>query len=224
MSDNKIKAKIAALLAKAKGTDNEHEAGAFLAKAMELLEQHQLTMADIDSADDPVERSNGLDGTKWVASWQRDLFRALGKLYGCYSVKVNLQKGYRQELVGRQSAIVTTELMFDYAKAECNRLGRELFAQGGADSPAQGARLVGNALARRAFALAPKDDDKPRTDAVGKNALVIKSQVMQRVEQEYPDLFHAKGRKTMSTGAAREMAAGIGLHRQAGGSAPLALK
>lgn len=224
MSDqSKIKAKIAALLAKAKGTDNEHEAGAFLAKAMELLDEHQLTMADLDDANDPVERSSGLDGTKWVASWQRDLFRALGKLYGCYSVKVNLQKGYRQELVGRQSSIVTTELMFDYARGECNRLGRELYRQGGADSAAQGARLVGNALARRAFALAPKDDDKPRTDAVGKNALVIKSQVMQRVEQEYPNMFEAKGHKTRTTKSAQDLAAGIGLHRQTSGKSQLRL-
>lgn len=222
MSDqSKIKSKIAALLAKAKGTDNENEASIFLAKAMEMLDEHQLSMADLDDANDPVRHDRGLDGTKWVASWQRDVFRALGKLYGCHSVKNVMGAGkYYQELVGRESSIITTQLMFDYVKGECNRLGRQLYAQGSAESAAQGARHVGNALTRRIFALCPKDD-KQRTDAVGKNQLVTKSRIMQVVEEQYGKLESSRRTNTRSSGSARELAAGIGLHRQAGGSSTL---
>lgn len=224
MSDqSKIKSKIAALLAKAKGTDNENEASIFLAKAMELLEIHQLSMSDLDDANDPVRHDSGLDGTKWVASWQRDVFRALGKLYGCHSVKNMVAGGYYQELVGRESSIITTKLMFDYVKGECNRLGRQLYQSGAAESNAQGARHVGNALVRRIFELCPKDD-KPRTDAVGQNALVTKSRVMQVVDEHYGKLQQGRGARTKTSGSARELAAGIGLHRQAGGSAALRLK
>lgn len=223
MSDSKIKSKIAALLAKAKGTDNEHEAEAFLAKAMELLEEHQLSMADLEDADDPVKRHSGLDGTKWVASWHRDLYRALGTLYGCYSVKVNLHNGYRQELVGRESAIVTTDLMFDWIKKECNRLGRELYAKGGAPNATNGARLVGNALVRRIWSLVPKED-APRTEAATKNALVTKSRVLQVVDEVYGKLDQGRRTRTATTASARELANSIGLHRQAGGSSALQLK
>lgn len=222
MSDqSKIKSKIAALLAKAKGTDNEHEAEAFLAKAQELLEQHQLALGDLEDASDPIKHSQGLDGTKWVASWQRDLFRALGKLYGCESVRVLLGgTKYRQELVGRESAIITTELMFDYTKAECNRLGRELYAKRGAESPAQGARLVGNALVTRIWTLVPKDD-APRTEAATKNALVTRDAVLAKVDEIYGKLTHGRATTRRTSGAARELAGGIGLHRQAGGSSAL---
>lgn len=224
MSDqNKIKAKIAALLAKAKGTDNEHEAGTFLAKAMEMLEQHQLTMGDLEDADDPVRHSDGLDCTKWTASWQVDVYRALAHLYGCKSVKVHLMKGFKMELVGRESSLVTTDLMFDYVKGECNRLGRDLYKAGGAPDAAKGARLVGNALVKRIWTLVPRED-KPRTDAVGKNQLVTKSRVLQVMEEHYGKLGKGRATRTATSSSARELAGGIGLHRQAGGGSALRLK
>ena len=223
MSDSKIKSKIAALLAKAKGTDNEHEAETFLAKVQELLEKHQLDMSDLEDADDPVRQDSGLDATKWTPSWHAHLYRHLGLLYGCYSVKRRVTAtGYYQELVGRESAIVTTQIMFDWIKGECNRLGRELYASNKATSAANGARLVGNALVTRIARLIPKDD-APRTEAAAKNALVTKSRVMQVVEEHYGKLSTGRGGRTKTSASAREMAAGIGLHRQAGGSSTKAL-
>lgn len=56
----KIKARIMALLAKANGTDNEHEAEAFLAKAMELMQQYQLDVSDMVDADDPILHHTGM--------------------------------------------------------------------------------------------------------------------------------------------------------------------
>jgi len=216
----KIKARIAALIAKAKGTDNEHEAAAFIAKAEELLEQYQIDLSELGDESDKVRQHSGLDADgKWVASWHRHLYRALGQYYGCKSIKVNTMKGYRQELVGRESAIVTTDLMFVFIKAECNRLGRELARDGGAPTDANGARLVGNALVQRIFKLIREREERdalaPST-AAAKNSLIVLDQVVALFEQLYPDTKDGRRIHMSSTSSARELAEGIGLHRQAG--------
>ena len=219
MNGNKIKSKIAALLAKAQGTDNEHEAELFLSKVHEMLEQHQLDLGDIVDADDPVKHHPGLDGTKWVASWQRSLYRNLGMFYGCRSVQVMLAKGYRQELVGRESAIITTEAMYPWIKGECNRLGRALAKESGR-TPAYEARRVGNALVSRLAALI--NANKPKTETaktqVARNALVTTDRGQQVMAQVYGDLDKGRRTRSRTNAAAREAAAGIGLHRQAGGA------
>lgn len=216
----RMKKIIAQLLAKAKGTDNEHEAAAFITKAEELLEQYQIDLSELGDASDKVRSHSGLDADgKWVASWHRHVYRQLGMYYGCKSIKVSTAKGYRQELVGRESAIVTTDLMFVFIKGECNRLGRELKASGGAPTDANGARLVGNALALRVAKLIAerdkRDADAPLT-AAAKNALVVKDQVVALYEQLHPDVRVLKGTGFKSTASAAELAAGIGLNRQAG--------
>lgn len=225
MSD-KIKSKIAALLAKAKGTDNEHEAAAFMAKAQEMLEQHQIDIGDLLDADDPVNKGGIYDASgKWVPSWHKDLYNALARLYGCRPIQVNyyvgLKRTWRVELVGRESAVATTELMFPWIKDECNRLGRELAKETGVDA-ARGQRSVGNALVLRIQKLCREMvEDRPRTEAAAKNALVTLDRVNQVVEQLYPNL--KAGRKTtISTSkSATAAAASIGLHRQATGSSAL---
>lgn len=227
MSDqSKIKAKIAALLAKAKGTDNEHEADTFLAKAMEMLDQHQLSMADLDDQEDPVKWYAGLDCTKWTASWQVDLYSAIARLYGCRSVKVHKIKGFMLELVGRESATVTTELMFPWIKEQVNAKGRELFKAGGAPDAANGARLVGNALVRRIWTLIREQekDDGPKTEAIAKNALVTQDRVLAVMQEHYGQLSKGRSRSRGTSSSARELAGGIGLNRQAGGSSQLRLK
>lgn len=222
MSTNyeKIKARISALLAKAKGTDNEHEAAAFIAKAEEMLEQYQIDLSELGDESDKVRHHSGLDADgKWVASWHRHVYRQLATYYGCKTIKVSTAKGYRQEVVGRESAIVTTDLMFVFIKGECNRLGRDLHKAGGAPTDANGARLVGNALALRIAKLIrerdERDDNAPTTEAA-KNALVVKDQVVALYEQIFPDTTMLKGKIGKITKSARELADSIGLHRQAG--------
>lgn len=224
----KIKARIAALLAKAKGTDNEHEAAAFIAKAEEMLEQYQIDLSELGDESDKVRHHAGLDADgKWVASWHRSLYRQLGQYYGCQSIKVHTQRGYRQELVGRESAIVTTDLMFVFIKGECNRLGRQMKLDGSAPTDANGARLVGNALALRIAKLIREREERdalaPTTDAA-KNALVVKDQVIALYEQLFPSVQTSKGHKIKTNADARELAEGIGLHRQAGHVQTLKLK
>ncbi len=215
----KIKTRIAALLAKAKGTDNEHEAAAFIAKAEEMLEAYQIDLSELGDASDKVRHHTGLDGTKWVASWHRHLYRALAQYYGCKTVKNQVVGGWRQEVVGRESAIVTTDLMFVFIKGECNRLGRQLHAEGGAPTDANGARLVGNALVTRIFTLIAerkrRDEQAPTTKAA-QNSLIVLDQVVALYEQLFPETTTHKGRATSTSATARELAATIGLNRQAG--------
>lgn len=216
----RMKKIIAQLLAKAKSTDNEHEAAAFIAKAEDLLEQYQIDLSELGDESDKVRSHTGLDADgKWVASWHRHVYRALGQYYGCKSIKVHTAKGYRQELVGRESAIVTTDLMFVFIKGECNRLGRELKANGGAPTDANGARLVGNALVARIFKLIrereERDLDAPQT-AAAKNSLIVLDQVVALFEQLHPDMKMGKMSGTKTTASAKELAGSIGLHRQAG--------
>ena len=223
---SKIKTIIAALLAKARSTDNEHEAATFLAKAHELLEKHQIDMGELADADDPVRHDRGLDSKgKWMPSWHRHLYRALGHLYGCESVRVTMGGSHwRQELVGRESSIVTVEAMFPYIVTECNRLGREI-AKGTGETGAYEARRVGNALEGRIWQLVrankPKDN-APRTPSVA-NALVTIDRVQQVLAAHYGDLSKGKSTHRSTNANAREAAAGIGLHRQTGGSSTLRL-
>lgn len=216
----RIKKIIAQLLAKAKSTDNEHEAAAFIAKAEEMLEQYQIDLSELGDESDKVRHHAGLDADgKWVASWHRSLYAKLAVYYGCKTIKVHTMKGYRQEIVGRESAIVTTDLMFVFIKGECNRLGRELKQSGGAPTDANGARLVGNALVIRIAKLIrdreARDLDAPQTDAA-RNALVVKDQVVALYEELYPDATTGRSAKFSTSRSAKEMAEGIGLNRQAG--------
>lgn len=216
----KIKTRIAALLAKAKGTDNEHEAAAFIAKAEEMLEAYQIDLSELGDSDDKVRSHAGLDADgKWVASWHRQVYRMLGEYYGCKSIKVSTAKGYRQELVGRESAIVTTDLMFVFIKGECNRLGRQMKLAGDAPTDANGARLVGNALALRIAALIiernKRNADAPST-AAARNSLLVLDQVVALYEQLHPDVKMLKGKRMSTSASAKDLAGTIGLHRQAG--------
>lgn len=219
-----IKQKIAALLAKARGTDNEHEAELFMAKALEMLEQHQIAMGDLIDGDDPVKHSPGLDAAgRGLPSWHRHLFRALGHLYGCYSVRYhtyfNNKDSWRQELVGRESAIETTMQMFPFVKDECHRLGRRLAKLSG-QTPAYEARRIANALEVRIWRMIKPPDDAPKT-AAAKNALVTVDRVKQVVEQHYGKLRDSKRSSRSTHTLAQELANGIGLHRQTGSAQAL---
>lgn len=223
---DKIKTRIAALIAKAKGTDNEHEAAAFIAKAEELLEQYQIDAAELGDDGDVVRQHNGLfaDG-KQVKTWHLAVYRQLGLYYGCKSIRVDTHLGPRQELVGRESAIVTTDLMFAFIKDECNRLGNELRRAGGASNRDNGARLVGNALALRIAKLIRKRDalnaNAPTTQAA-KNSLLVLDQVTALYEQLYPDRRKLAGRTLNTSASARDLASTIGLSREVhSGSAAL---
>lgn len=236
MSDqSKIIAKIKALIAKAEGTDNEHEAATFMAKAQELLAQHQIDASALGSnPDDPVIiKRDGFKQTDSSPSWYKDLYVALGYLYGCRAVKNpcllqtptgKTRWGYAIELTGRESAIVTAELMYPWVRKQCMVEGLRLSKITGEPSNKQ-SRRVGNALVRRIYrliALEKAKNAEPKTDAA-RNALVIQDEVDRVFDEAYPNLGKARNVSTSTDYLSHQAAQGIGLHRQAGGETQLQL-
>ncbi len=221
----RIKKIIVALLAKAKATDSEDEAATFIAGAERLLEKHQLSHADLSDSDDVIIGHEGFDARdRWVPSWHKHIYCKLAQYYGCRTVTTSFARGgYKITAVGRESAAVTTDLMFGFIISECNRLGRELHRRGEAPNAANGARLVGNALVFRIQEMTPKVEEA-RTEVASKNALITRSGVDLLVEELFPDMGKARKSSIGSSTAARKAADSIGLNRQAGHAKTLQLK
>lgn len=236
---NRIKSIIQALLAKAKGTDNEHEAEAFLAKAMEMMQQYQLDAADLADADDPIINHMGLSRAKSGHAWRWKLYRAVGALYGCKGIYVDcflknedgtyqvdkhgrLIEGYEYRLVGRESAIITTDLMYPWIVEQVRAHAKRLAPMTGMSEQGQ-AKRVAAALIARIWTLVNEQKEKaPRTEAA-KNALVIMDEVEAAFARHFPETTLMKARRTVSDRLSREAANSIGLHRQTGGKSQLKL-
>ena len=247
MSDTmkKIKATITALLAKAKGTDNEHEAEAFLAKAMSMMEQYQLDVMDMVGEEDPILKHVGLSRAQSGHAWRWRLYSKVAQLYGCKSIHIEcylknedgtyqLDKhgryipGYEQTLVGRESAIITTDLMYPWiveqVRAGAKRIVAEDKANGVKPMSEQGqAKRVAAALITRIQRMLNERKDSTPTTAAGRNALVVMDQVNAAYELHFPDT-QSLSIKSKTDDRSRLAAEGIGLHRQTtGGAKPLAL-
>lgn len=239
----KMKAIIQALLAKAKSTDNEHEAEAFLAKAMELMQRHQLEASDLSDSDDPVIDHMGLSNAKTGHAWRWKLHRAVAHLYGCKTVywecylkdedgRLRYGKngmpleGYELRAVGRESAIITTDLMYPWiveqVRYHAKRICAERKAAGREAMSEQGqVKRVAAALITRIWNLVADQkaaEAGPKTDVI-RNALIVKDQVVAKFDELYPPegLTSMKQRSLTTDGASRAAANSIGLHRQTSG-------
>ena len=230
--------KIKALLAKAASTDSTHEAELFLAKAHELMEKHQLDASDLDN-DDPVDAEHFYEkgSVKAAPDWDTNLIWPLATYFGCKACRIYTKnRKWAMDLVGRESARITTMEMHAYLVKTVRRLGRE--AAGTEDFRAidrrgniyymnadQCARRIGNALRSRLVELNAANAEhapQPETKA-GANALVTLDRVVALYQDRHPDAKNVGG-TYYTTNKAEEIAAGIGLNRQAGHSATLRLR
>lgn len=224
MTRDKITARIKALLAKAQSTEHEAEATAFMAKAQQLLEEYQIDLGSLEDGDDPVRVfTDGLQRTQKDATWHKKLYTALAVLYGCKVVYspawVRNQPGFTIELTGRESAVVTTGLMYPWVKSQCEAQGRALAKDYPNMTASQHTRRVANALVNRIYRLAQTEKVQPRTVAAAKNALVTVDRVEQIFNDHYGNsLSKSRSRSIVSSAAARDAANKIGLHRQTTGS------
>jgi hypothetical protein len=224
----KIKQRIMALLAKAKGTDNEHEAAAFLAKAMDLMQQYQLDVADMVDADDPILKHVGLEAAESGHAWRWKLYSAVAQLYGCKSIHVGkmvkgkkgLVPGYEQVLVGRESAIITTDLMYPWIVGQVKDAAKRLAATSGMSEQGQAKRVAAALISRIHRLIREQQETVPTTDA-GRNALVVLDQVTAKYEEMFPDAVTMRRRASITDAGARAAAEGIGLHRQTSGRSVL---
>lgn len=231
MSDSKIKSKIMALLAKAKGTENEHEAEIFLSKAMSLMEQHQLDIVDMVGEDDPIIRHVGLKGATSGHAWRRKLYSALAQLYGCKSIRVVTHvvgkngrwvEGYEQTLVGRESAIVTTDLIYPWVVSQIRLYAKNLAPQTGLSEQGQ-AKRVAAALISRVSVLVRANRERAPNTAAGRNALVVTNAVQAAFDKHFPSVISKQARGAKTDSLSRAAADSIGLHRQTGAGSTLRL-
>ncbi len=122
MNNDAIMDRIAKLLAKAKGTTNEHEASIFMAKAAEMLAEHNLTEAMIaareSGKDDPIGRH---PYTNKLYSWHDPLIRALGLLYFC--TVINERTGY--VFFRREANAKLASSIAEYLISTIRRMSRE---------------------------------------------------------------------------------------------------
>lgn len=221
--------KIKALLAKAASTDSQHEAEAFLRKAHELMEKHQLEAGDLET-DDPIYKTAAATANGGASpDWDFQLMFAVAKYFGCKGIQYWHQKKldgtvvksgqYVMWIVGRESARITAVEMHKYLVKTVRRLGRENATPNcKADTMA---RRIGRALQIRINEMCP---DEPVADTpAGKNALITLNSTLAKFEELFPD-SKPMGGAVLTSKSATAIAAGIGLNLQTGHSATLALK
>jgi len=213
---SKIIKKINNLLAKAEGTDNEHESELFMAKVHELLEAHQLELSDLgtlDTEDPVIHDKEGVKVSK-VYSWSKTLMTAISRYYGCRIVWQTHRSFIHYDVFGRESAVATFHAMQPYIFRAVKRKSRELVNEEKVTTIAKGNTAVANAMAARLNRLTR---DKPQSLENGYNALVPVNQIDELMDKIYPDANSKmlKGNKTNL--AARMAANSISLNAQASG-------
>lgn len=219
----KIKAKLTALIAKAKSTTNEHEAAAFMAKAEELMEQYQIEVYELGDESDLMGLEHMLDSSIAAPVWLTSLPRAIALYYGCKTMRNwkapdgTTNKKYTITLVGRESARITTMLMTDFIIDQVKAEGAKLAPQIGVSKDKATLR-VANALVSRIYGeISQRKPDEAGTVAA-KNALIIRNEVDAFFEKAFPNAVMKNGRSRITNELAIDAANRVSLHRQTTGS------
>lgn len=215
----KIKSKIAALLAKAEGTDNLFEADSFMAKVNELLERHQMDLHEIRKHSgvnaDPIGKQVG--GTNIYASilWARGVASALARYYGCQFVYWRRGNHITYDIAGTESARTTFELLLPFVISQAKQQASRLWVLHGRKKKSVWEREVGQALEVRIWALVPKADKKRAENEA--NALVPVNDLDAFMEAQYGEIKEGRETKFDYGFAARQAAEKISINVQATG-------
>jgi hypothetical protein len=183
--NDKIKAKISKLLAKAEGGATGAEQDAFMAKVNQLLEEHQIGLHEVRGIgdNDPIVSIEG-EVTR-SHEWPSRVGFALAAYYGGKLIRFSYKHTkarYKYVVIGRQSACTTFELMFPFILTQTLKQSRQ-YARDYGITNAKAERNVGMALAARIWSLVPVAEER-RTD-LAKNALVPVSDVAAAVEKMF---------------------------------------
>lgn len=233
MSDTtkKLIDRINALLTKAKGTDNEHEADAFMSKAAALMEEHQIDLVALDQAGgDPVAERAGFEQGATSHVWVSNLYSDLARLYGCrtYMDMTWTAKGRvnRVQVIGRESAKVTLDLMHPFIVKQVREQAKRLAPLTGMSTQGQ-AKRIGAALRQRIWRMIREQESAEgqaiKTEAGRANALVTTNQVVALFDDVTAGMRTKKGGRSVTDGLARAAAGNISLARQVGGGGQLKL-
>lgn len=118
--------KVRKLLALAGNNDNEHQAAAASAKAMELLAAYNLDMAVVTTASGPAQRQDKKTRGGLYA-WQRQIWEASARLNFClyWSIR-GTAKGstYEHRVLGRKENVISAELLAEYLQSTVERLAQ----------------------------------------------------------------------------------------------------
>lgn len=112
MNEDKIIARVRALLAKAERTDNPHEAEVFSAKAAEMIDRHRIDVARL--SDDPtryVYSQFKLEGTRYLRA-SLMLLSIVATHYGVVTVTPPTGNSKYPTLVGAPADIEATQMLF----------------------------------------------------------------------------------------------------------------
>lgn len=216
MARDNIRDIIYRMLEKARASDNEFEAESFLDKANELMERYQISSAEVSPESDPVVKHDGVVFSAKSHDWFWNLYHAVGLYYGCDSVRESFYRDggrlhYKMVLIGRESAIATTELMYEYLKLEVNRAGKRITEQLKAKgyrtlSPMARSRRVATSLIARIHRLIPPKQEA-RTGVAQEHALVTLDAVQALKAELYPNRLPAKKGRMRTTDQMSEDAA-----------------
>lgn len=220
----KIRQRIRAILAKAASTASEAEAETFLAKARELMEQHQLDAAALADADDPQGQSFSRQWSAGQSSEKARVHSALATYYGCKVIEtfdyVTLKEVYG--IVGPESARVTAEEMLDFVYAWIGREAKRLSVEMGHPIGKIRTRLINSFIMRCRQAAEAVENAPPATEA-GRNALVVLNATEAKFKELYPRVKTYNSRSKLGGDTIRKAANSIPLHRQTTGGSTLRL-
>ena len=206
----KIKTLIAKLLAKAEGTSNENEANVFMAKVNELLEFHQLSLYQIRGTldNDPMGHQRGETNLYASMSWSKLLVSQIGRYYGCRTVWWKEGNHMRYDVIGRQSARITCELMIPFIISQVRQKAKEL-AKLTRRTDAVAQKEIGHALTMRIVDLIPEVERIREANIA--NALVPVSDHEAYMNEKFPNLRKGRASKVSYSSSARDLADGISI-------------
>lgn len=234
-----LKEKIAKLLAKADGTDNPHEAAAFLQKAYELRVAHDLSEEDVLAPEfESIEGGDFKFGSS--AALKHELHAKVAEYFGCLPVRQvwrhsNGGKTGRHSygIHGTKSALAAVEVMFPYVwKDVLRRAGEETkedYAEGHPNfrnAKRKWIAGIARALILRIDELVAQREHRVEGDpgASTSRALVVTANALkQYVGEKYGKPMGTFNMKLKFSDRAEDIASRISLSRQVGDKETLAL-
>ena len=121
--------KIRKLLKLSEGTDNQEESASAAAMAAQIMERHNILMADVATKDSPREKMAQEDAgvpSKVVNKWKSTLIVRVADAFGCAAkwqwVDIYGDRMLRIRFYGRESDVKACILAYEFCERETERL------------------------------------------------------------------------------------------------------
>lgn len=204
MADEKIIDRIRKLLAMAADSSSPHEAAIAAGRARKMMDQHQVSLGDLDSDGGLIARGAG-DEYRFMPAWQGSLSIAVAKLNDCKVIKQHKwqssNKSYSYQLVfqGYENDVMCAIALYDYlveaVKTLCHKYIKKL---GYTKYPAK----IGDAFKKscvseiysRIIKLCEERTSDPSLQLAGKPGTSLVLYKMQKVEEMFGEAKYVKGR------------------------------